>query len=284
MIHVATVHWRSARWIDVQLRYLERFLTAPFRVYAFLSKVPGDHSHKYFYCSTEPITRHATKLNLLGDLIGFAAEDPSDLLVFIDGDAFPVASLDRLVDERLERHRLIAVQRYENNGDLQPHPCFCVTTVGFWKEIGGDWHQGYKWPDERTGKLITDVGGNLLGTLTRAQIDWYPLRRMNTVDAHPLHFGLYGDDTPLVYHHGAGFRESPGGRVGMLARGGVVLEDGRLARALDRLPSEGRMGRIRRRYHPVDRLQTTLRKENSQLSDEILVEIDRDENFWHRFA
>jgi hypothetical protein len=54
MIHVATVHWRSERWIDPQLRYLERFLPGPFRVYAFLNEVPGDHRGKFFYSSTEP--------------------------------------------------------------------------------------------------------------------------------------------------------------------------------------------------------------------------------------
>ena len=48
MIHVATVHYRSDRWIDPQLRYLERFLPGPFRVYAFLTRVPGDHSGKFF--------------------------------------------------------------------------------------------------------------------------------------------------------------------------------------------------------------------------------------------
>ena len=132
----------------------------------------GRPPQKFFYSSTEPIKDHATKLNLLGDLIGFAAEDPSDLLVFVDGDAFPVAPIGPLVEERLERHRLIAVQRRENNRDIQPHPCFCVTTVGFWREIGGDWHRGYEWPGP-DGAPVTDVGANLLEALERDGVDWY---------------------------------------------------------------------------------------------------------------
>jgi hypothetical protein len=37
-------------------------------------------------------------------------------LLFIDGDAFPVAALEPLLRDRLAEHRLIAAQRYENNG------------------------------------------------------------------------------------------------------------------------------------------------------------------------
>lgn len=55
--------------------------------------MPGDHSEKFFYSSKEPIKNHATRLNLLGDVIFLAADDPSDLLLFIDGDAFPVAPI-----------------------------------------------------------------------------------------------------------------------------------------------------------------------------------------------
>ena len=32
MIHVATVHWRSDRWIDIQRRHLDRYLGGEYRV------------------------------------------------------------------------------------------------------------------------------------------------------------------------------------------------------------------------------------------------------------
>lgn len=285
MIHVATVHWRSERWIDPQLRYLERFLPGPFRVYAFLNRVPGDHGRKYFYCSTEHIKDHATKLNLLADLICLAADDPADPLVFVDGDAFPVAPIGTLIDERLERHRLIAVQRRENSLDIQPHPCFCVTTVGFWRDVGGDWHRGHEWHDPE-GVPITDVGANLLAALDRAGVDWYPLHRVNAVDLHPLFFGLYGDveHGALVYHHGAGFRKSPGGRAGRMAHGERQIRARPLARAVVRLPRDGPLGAVRRRLNPTRRLRDALREETRGLSDEILTELERDDQFWHRFA
>jgi hypothetical protein len=285
MIHVATVHWRSDRWIDPQLRYLERFLPGAFRVYSFLGRVPGDHRRKYFYCSTESIQDHATKLNLLADAICLAAGDPSDLLVFVDGDAFPIAPIGPLLDERLGRHRLIAVHRRENNRDLQPHPCFCVTTVGFWREIGGDWHRGYEWPDPQ-GVPVTDVGANLLAALDRAGIDWYPLHRMNAVDVHPLFFGLYGDRAhgALVYHHGGGFRKSPGGRASRIAHGERQVRARPLARVTRLLPKEGPLGVVRRRLNPARRLRDALREEMRGLSDEIMAEMERDDEFWRRFT
>jgi hypothetical protein len=285
MIHVATVHWRSERWIDPQLRYLEQFLPGPFRVYAFLNRVTGDQRGKFFYSSTESIKDHAKKLNLLGDMICLAAGDPSDLLVFVDGDAFPVTPLGPLIAERLERHRLIAVQRLENNGDCQPHPCFCVTTVGFWREIGGDWHRGHEWPDPH-GIPTTDVGANLLAALEREGVDWYPLRRVNAVDVHPLFFGLYGDAErgPLVYHHGAGFRKSAGGRVSRMARGEREAQASPFSRAAKRLPKKGPLGAVRRRVNPARRLRDSLREETRELSDEIVAELERDDEFWRRFA
>ena len=63
--HVATVHWRDDRWIDVQLRQLEAHLPQPFKVYAFLNHMERDHSDRFHYSSDENIKEHSTKLNLL---------------------------------------------------------------------------------------------------------------------------------------------------------------------------------------------------------------------------
>jgi hypothetical protein len=281
MVHVATVHWQSDRWIDLQLRYLERFLGDEFRVYAFLNEVPGDHAQKFFYSSTEAIKDHATKLNLLGDVIEFAAEDPADRILFLDGDAFPVGPVAPLVADRLEAHRLIAVQRYENNGDRQPHPCFCVTTVGFWREIGGDWHRGHEWLD-LTGHPVTDVGGNLLAALESRGVDWHPLKRVNRRELHPLFFGVYGDGDAgaVVYHHGAGFREAPGGRVSRVLYGERDLKARPMTRFFDRLPRRGVLGMLRRRFHPVKRLRRRIMEEHLPLSEEIMERIERDEEPW----
>ena len=70
------------------------------------------------------------------------------------------------------------MRRAENGDDRQPHPCFCVTTVGLWHEINGDWSGGYKWklPD---GRRVSDVGGNLLRALEVTQTPWVDVLRSN---------------------------------------------------------------------------------------------------------
>lgn len=207
MIHILTVHWKSDDWIDLQLKYIKYFVKTPYRVYAYLNHVPNTslHSKKFHYSSDEDIESHAIKLNLLADKACLESNNDNDLLMFIDGDAFPIADVSDFVDKSLKNHKLTAVQRYENNGDIQPHPCFCMTTVGFWKEIQGDWTYGKKnWKDV-FGNKVWDVGGKLLYLLEQRNEPWYKLLRSNKDNSlHPLMFGVYDD---IVYHHGCGFRD-----------------------------------------------------------------------------
>jgi hypothetical protein len=275
MVHIATVHWQNDSWIDIQLRYLNRHVSEPFRVYAFLNGISEAHTGKYFYASTEPIRGHAAKLNILSDVIRRSQADDSDILIFLDGDAFPIDDIVPLVREKLEIHPLVAVQRFENNGDRQPHPCFCATTVGFWNSIGGDWAEGHSWADS-DGRPTTDVGGNLLGILETRGIEWCPLHRTNRRNLHPLWFGIYGN---AVYHHGAGFRSFKVSRADLQ----------RLAQARGRLPPAGRitagvLDRLLRRS-PIRALRAcaSLQKtnrHNTLLSEEMFESIKRDDLFY----
>ena len=132
MLHIATVHWKDDRWVDIQLKYLRLHISREFKVYAFLNHLPQTHRSKYFYSSTEPIHSHAVKLNVLADIAAFNATSPDDWLMFIDGDAFPVGDVVSFACTMFNKsYPLIAIQRRENNGDVQPHPSFCLTTVGF---------------------------------------------------------------------------------------------------------------------------------------------------------
>ncbi|HYG24894.1 MAG TPA: hypothetical protein VEH04_19165 [Verrucomicrobiae bacterium] len=203
MIHIATVHFKSDRWISTQQEFLRKNIEGPHRIYAWLNDIPNARTDGFHYCCQEAVTPHAIKLNLLGDMMCFAAED-DDILIFIDGDAFPIAPIEPLLRAQLPKHKLVAVQRLENNGDLQPHPCFCATTARFWREIQGDWKAGYQW-QTATGRMETDVGGNLLKILRGRNVDWLPLLRSHDATHHPVLFGIYAG---LVYHHGAGFREA----------------------------------------------------------------------------
>lgn len=200
MINVATVHYQSAKWVDPQLRYLEEHIAAPYRVFASLEGIEDTSIRSRYFMVSDETGGHADKLNHLGELI-VAESDPSDLVVFIDGDAFPIRPLVPWMEETLGSYPLVAVKREENVGDRQPHPCFCVTTVGFWDEIGGDWRRG-TWTND-AGREVSDVGGILLNLLDDKGIEWHPLLRSNTNDLHSLYFAIYGGK---VYHHGAGFR------------------------------------------------------------------------------
>lgn len=203
MIHIATVHWLDATWVEIQCRYFARWMKdTPYRLYGFLNGIdPEPYRQSFAYISTEPIVAHITKLNLLADEICRVGH-PEDIIIFIDGDAFPVNDFVPFVMKQLQNFPLVAIQRLENEGDPQPHPSFCATTIKFWQEIKGDWSKGPKWRTN-TGTMRSDTGGVLWDKLTRAGIAWKPILRSNAVNLHPLWFGIYGD---LIYHHGAAFR------------------------------------------------------------------------------
>jgi hypothetical protein len=200
MLNVVTVHWKSAKWIDPQLSYLERNIDQPFRVFAALHGI--DRSDwKKFHFAADIGGSHPEKLNALADIV-IAQSDPSDTLLFIDGDAFPVRPISAWMKSTLEEYPLAAVRRDENDGDIEPHPSFSFTTSGFWKEISGDWREGGTWTNS-LGRTTTCPGGNLLYILAERNTEWLPLLRTNTDNPHPLWYAVYGHH---AYHHGAGFR------------------------------------------------------------------------------
>jgi hypothetical protein len=276
VIHVATVHWRDDRWVDVQLRYLERFLPQPYRVYAFLNQLERDRSDSFFYSSDAHIMQHATKLNLLADMIGFAAEEPSDPILFIDGDAFPIADLGTMIAEDLPRHKLIAVRRDEAS-DMQPHPCFCLTTVGTWREIGGDWRKGgHSWTNA-AGQEVSDVGARVLKAVDEHDVPWRALKRSNKQNPHPLFFGIYDD---VVYHHGGGFRRARGGRMVIAESGVHDARESWRARLLDKLPKSKLTRQLKRRFDPSHRINQELKQRTTQLSVDWFERIERDPEFF----
>jgi hypothetical protein len=203
MIHIITVHYKSDFWIDIQFKYLNHFIKEPFRVYASLTGIDSKHYDKFFYYNTEPIASHGIKLNFLAEIAYFNSEDPeNDILIFLDGDAFPIDFVHDRLKDKLKKHPLIAIRGGDITEDIQPHPCFCITTLKFWKDIKGDWKPGYKWKS-RYNKMITDTGGNLLQILQHKNINWLRLNRSNKINLHPYLFGVYEN---MIYHHGAGFR------------------------------------------------------------------------------
>ncbi|HEY4428642.1 MAG TPA: hypothetical protein VGN08_10595 [Solirubrobacteraceae bacterium] len=200
MLYVATAHFRSPRWIEIQAAYLRKHITVPYQTWSSLEEIdPAYGSH--FDRILEQRGPHAGKLNHLAMEIAEEADD-DDLLMFLDGDAFPIADPMPLIEDGLGRGELVAVRRAENLDEPQPHPCFCVTTVGTWRRLPGDWSAGPAWPGPR-GLRRSDVGGNLLRRLELTHTPWVDILRSNRRNLDPVYFAVYGD---VVYHHGAGFR------------------------------------------------------------------------------
>jgi len=129
--------------------------------------------------------------------------DDDDRIVFIDGDAFPIRdNITNWIMDRVDKRCLVAVRRLESvRGPFVPHPCFCATTVGFWKQIRGDWRP-YKWIDKDL-RYMCDTGSLVAMKLEADRIRWQPLTRSNLVHLNTVAFGVYEG---VVYHHGCGFR------------------------------------------------------------------------------
>jgi len=199
VLYVATVHYRSPRWIEIQARYLREHIAVPHQTWSSLEHIDPSYA-THFDRIVDQRGSHAGKLNHLASEISQEASD-DDLIMFLDGDAFPIADPMPLINDGLARAPLIAVRRAENVDEPQPHPCFCVTTVKTWRLLPGDWTAGPTWPGPHG--LTTDVGANLLRRLELTGTPWVEVLRSNRRNLDPLYFGVYGE---VIYHHGAGFR------------------------------------------------------------------------------
>jgi hypothetical protein len=211
MLHIATVHYESPKWIEIQTRYLREHISVPYRTWTSLEKIDSSYADHFDRVIVQR-GLHAAKLNHLAMEIGHEAAD-GDLVMFLDGDAFPIADPMPLINDGLAKAPLLAVRRRENAEEPQPHPCFCVTTVKTWRTLPGDWCAGHTWPGQR-GRPASDVGGNLLRRLELSSTPWVEVLRSNRRNLDPLYFGIYGD---TIYHHGAGFR---GGELSPVHRAG----------------------------------------------------------------
>jgi hypothetical protein len=264
VIHVATAHYGTPKWIDVQLQYFARNLREPYRVWAAIEGFDASGAEGVDVV-VPAHGSHREKLNLLsGHILADAQRD--DLIMFVDDDAIPVADPMPLVRDALERSALVAVRR---DGQRNPNPIFCAATIGTWSDINGDWARGHLWTTEGGGE-ITNTGSNLLYLLESRQLEWTPLTRSNRVDLHPLWYGLYGD---VVYHHGV--------EVGEAARAGQTAGETSLLRS--RLRSSPAATRVADAIVPRRRRQLRRARQQELLSERIFQEIRTNPRFYERF-
>lgn len=260
MLFIATTHNMSPRWIEIQTRHLRKHLSVPYQTWASIALIDSSYGGAFDRVIAQKGPR-AGKLNHLAVEISQQAAD-DDLLMFLDGDAFPIADPMPVIADGLSRAPLVAVRRVENANDPQPHPSFCVTTVGTWRRLAGDWSDGYPWSGTN-GERVTDVGGNLLRRLELTGTPWVALLRSNPATLDPLFFAIYGD---VVYHHGVGGAELSRAHVDLapdslpLARMPVASV---LAQRVERERQRLWRRRVRRRYlHHADVLYRKIQRED----------------------
>jgi len=207
MIYILTVHWKVARWLLVQRKYIKKNTPEKHRLHVHISpqmKYNGKPKFDKVYCSNE--SKHWKKLDMMASEVCERA-DKRDILIFMDGDAFPVKRHIPRVKSLLKNNSLVAIQRLENAGECHPHPSYCATTVGFWEGNKCTWGvEGQRQvinPNPPPYKVrLKDTGGKLWSILHDGGFKWHPLLRSNKRDYHPVFFGLYGD---MIYHHGGAF-------------------------------------------------------------------------------
>lgn len=267
MIHIATVHFKNNRWLDIQLRYFATFLDKPYRIWAICEEFNPGNKPCLEVIAAPKNCDHGEKLNVLAGKIYFNRTSEDDTLIFCDGDAFPVAPLHGFLERQLKSYPLIAIQRQERFGDIHPHPAFCATTIGFWHTIGGDWRKGHTWKNQK--KELTDTGGNLLRILQDRNINWYRMLRSNNVNLHQVFYGIYDD---VIYHHGAGFRE-PIEDTDKYLHNIHARKQLPLSKILDRVLRTRYAIPLKWKLHPALRKEADVCKKNRAVSDTIYREI-----------
>lgn len=223
MIHILTIHFKSDKWIDLQLSRVNQHIKE-YKVWAYCDKFNSDqHEHKFHFCGKGitavqsfnasedavrlgPFGNHWVKLNSLTKMVlddEHTKED--DLIIWLDSDAFPVNDVDDYLTSKLDTNPFLAIVRTENANDVIPHPSFACTTVEFCRKHNLDWRNIRRAPNG-----MNDVGGYLYKYFEDNNIDWFRLRRTESLTEHPVFFTIYDN---LVYHHGAGSRPAHDGEA-----------------------------------------------------------------------
>jgi hypothetical protein len=207
MIHIASVHWKTSAFQDIQFNLVKKNIRN-FSFWVFLDKIPESevnkkNSTRYKFYKDSGQSNHLLKLDMLSQKILKEADD-QDIIMFLDGDCWPVHQMDDFIQESLQSYPLVAVVRPENS-EPYPHPSFLFTKVEYWRDNGLAWGgkslNGKKFAINYT-KNYMEFKGDA----------WLPLRRTGGLSDHPVFFSFYGQKgKSMVYHHGAGFRKPVSG-------------------------------------------------------------------------
>tara|TARA_B100000029_G_scaffold75958_1_gene67713 strand:+ start:715 stop:1860 length:1146 start_codon:yes stop_codon:yes gene_type:complete len=231
VLYILTLHLGD-KWIDIQKRQIERFVKEPYKVFARLGDHPKDgEGWKYelddkkerisgskYTDTTITYDKHKDKfdgaipgaqhwVHSMGKLIDYLMMNqelkPTDKILLLDSDAFPIAPISDFLEERLKEYPFVSAQEPMHEWDrdplyLIPHPMFMMFEA---KHILEDNLTDY------LREFVQDKNNNWWGGviqwLSERKYKYYALTRSNKVNLHPLYFAIYDN---LIYHHWAGSR------------------------------------------------------------------------------
>ena len=219
MIYIITMHHNTDKFLALQARYLYEYTSEDYRVFCGVSgfgEISGTqprHIKNHLFIDLSPIyNQHWFRMNYIYDAIAkglsegtitgieHATFQPDDLLVFLDGDAFPMDTWVPKIRDYLSSAQAASVYRLENPEPLldeqhkpYPHPLFFVTRAAFWEKYDLMWEHWEEYGISTPGPLLKRwfMGNNF---------EIAPLTRTNAFDIHPVFFGIYDE---IIYHHGA---------------------------------------------------------------------------------
>lgn len=207
MVHIITINWTTDKWIDIQSDSFKNFISTPYKVYTKLGNMGDDifkkHNQKFHYCVPGKIGEksHVTvgmKL-ALEEIKKQSNLDPEDIILIIDSDAFLINNLDILV-KKLDDYPFVSCQEPQHEIDPTreiPHPMFFMFKFSSLSEQLEYYLTTIQ--DDGTGTWW----GGLIKWMKNNNYKYYPVKRSNKTNLHPLYFGIYED---ILYHHWAGSR------------------------------------------------------------------------------
>ena len=157
MLHILTLHLGD-KWIDIQKKQIERFISEPYKIYARLGD-GGDGKEKWKYESddkgnkitgskyidtTVVYDKHKDKydgaisgsqhwVHSMGKLLDYLMINQelklTDTILILDSDAFPISPMTDFLEKTLEKYPLVSAQEPMHEWDrdplyLIPHPMF----------------------------------------------------------------------------------------------------------------------------------------------------------------
>lgn len=207
MIYILTLHFKNRNWYNIQKRYLEKY-TRPddYKVIMglFQMDVPDDCPKNFQPVNLNHVRdNHKDHMSFLCEIAKQQMKD-DDILIFMDGDAFPICDWVGKLKGYLSENEVVSIFRQEDLGMYDdpnhwpaPHLSFTASTKKTWVENDFQWDLGkYQCP-----------GYTILDKIEAKSIKLKKLLRSNKYNAHNVMFGVYDD---MIYHNGNGSTASAG--------------------------------------------------------------------------